>query len=561
MRRTLTALGAVVHRHRTPLVVAAVAALWFLPAVWWGIPRAGAAVPRPWGPDELAPWGVRAFLDAVRGGRNTMSPQYPLFHYWLLGAIAWIGDTVVSLANHAGLAPRSTTPGSDTLLMRLPSVLMAAGTVAAVWSATVRLTRDRAAALLAATATATIGPLVYYARTSNVDAPSLFWVALALVPAADALREGLTMRRAILCGICAGLGTATKDQQYAVFAALGLALLVAHLSDARRGGAAPAWRVLGAGCATGLLVWAVAGGILVMPGWFTEHVRFILHGGNADEPEAIRQLAGFYGSAPATPLGYLLVLARSVRLALAALGPVLILLALLGVARAWRADRRLLLLLLVPLFLLAGVILPVRFVLPRFLLPVELIACVLAGAALAGVGPRWRRAAGTAAVAGIAWSGLRAVDLTWQMLGDARYAAGAWLERNVVPGDSVGYYGARLKLPAIPGGTTLVLAPWRVRTIVDTATARYPQFIVTAPQQMHELEHEWAVPDSVFRRLVDGTLGYAEVFAHQTRGLVTRPLQVAAFVNPPVRIFARRDIVSRLPGPVRRELAAPAASR
>jgi hypothetical protein len=541
-----------IPRHRESLVVLAAAALWFLPAVWWGLPREDTAVPQPWGPDEITPWGVSSFLDALRGLPNNVSPQYPLFHYWVLGALTWACDTALSVLAKLGFPGMSFTAGSVTLLGRLATVLMAAGTVAAAWVVTLRLTQSGRAAALAAAALATSGPMIFYARTSNVDVPSLFWFALALVAAAGALRRGLTFRRALVCGVCAGLGTATKDQQYAVFLALGLALLVSHVVDVRRTGSRVAWPTLATGLAAGALTWIVASGVVLMPAWFAAHVSFILRGSGAGESEGVRQLAGFYGSVPATLGGYALVLGRSARQVVAALGPAVLLLAAAGVVHAFRRDRRLLLLLLVPIVLLAGVILPVRFVLPRFLLPALLVACVFAGIAVAAAeATRWRRTATVLAAAGLAWSAVRGLDLTWQMLKDARYDAGEWIARHVQPGDTVGHYGARLKLPAIPRGVSIVSGPLRVRTSGDTASDTYPQLLFIIPQQTHEVAHEWNVPDSVFRRLLDGSLGYVQVLAVQAPGLVRRPVQVAPFVNPPVRLFARRDVVDRLTVPPR----------
>ena len=52
-------------------------------------------------------------------------------------------------------------------------------------------------------------------------------------------------------------------------------------------------------------------------------------------------------------------------------------------------------------------------------------------------------------------------------------------------------------------------------------------------------------------RLFDPASGYQQVYAGQTAALWPRPLQTATFVNPPVRIFARNDVVARLREPPR----------
>src|SRR4030095_3015848 len=117
-----------------------------------------------------------------------------------------------SIASKIGLTLQPASPAVLMLLPRLPSLLMAAGTVTIAHAAARRLAGN-AAGWMTAAAVATIGPLLYYARTSNTDVGALFWTALTVLFSLPALREGLTPRRAIAIGVCAAIGTATKDQQ------------------------------------------------------------------------------------------------------------------------------------------------------------------------------------------------------------------------------------------------------------------------------------------------------------------------------------------------------------
>jgi cytosine/adenosine deaminase-related metal-dependent hydrolase len=144
---------------------------------------------------------------------------------------------------------------------------------------------------------------------------------------------------------------------------------------------------------------------------------------------------------------------------------------------------------------------------------------------------------------------------------DSRYQAARWLERNRQPGDTLGYYGARFKLPRLRRDLLVTPAPDQYLPAelygARGPVTRTPQFILVIPQLLSEPVHEWSLPDSVFRGLMDGSLGYDQVLAIQTPAIFPRPLRVAPAVNPPLRLFARQDVATRLPGPVRVELPDP----
>jgi hypothetical protein len=271
-------------------------------------------------------------------------------------------------------------------------------------------------------------------------------------------------------------------------------------------------------------------------------------------------LADAYHSTPATLAGYWQLASNAGAQLVAALGLPIMVLALFGIVHTARTDRRLLLLLVTPILCLAlGVFVPARLVLPRYLLPVDLVLCLFAGLAVAAavrMPGAMRVPIQVVAVAGIAWAGIRGADLTYQMLHDSRYEAGAWLEQNVLPDDIVAYYGASFKLPRLPAYTVITPAAGQLSLAYrrQSPATLTPAFIISIPQLATESVHEWSVTDAAFAQLFDETSGYQEVLAIQTAALWPRPLLVASFVNPPVRIFARRDIVPRLRNPARIDL-------
>ena len=363
------------RRHRASLIVFAAATVWFLPGLWWGLPiNSSTERMLAWGTDELGPWGaVDAILAIVGRPRNDISPQYPLAHFLVQALFVWpyylphyIGTMFPSVAAKIGFPQQQASLGVLMLLHRLPSLLMAAGTVAVVHG-TARRMAGNAAGWMAAAAVATIGPLLYYARTSNTDVGALFWTALALLLAAHALYEGLTTRRAIAIGVCAGIGAATKDQQYAFFLGLGLVLLFTHFADRRRAGALRGWwRAPIAGLGAAAVSYVALSGIILLPQWFLGHVRFITRVPDPEIPEQILALADAYHSTPATLAGYLQLASNAGSQLAAAIGLPIMGLALVGIVYAARTDRRLLGLLIVPPLCLAlGVFAPARLVLPR----------------------------------------------------------------------------------------------------------------------------------------------------------------------------------------------------
>lgn len=556
-----------IGEHRGSLLAFALALAWFLPGIWWGLPvNNGAVRMSAWGVDELGPWGgIDALLALVRHPRNDITPQYPLAHFLVQAVFVWpyyaphyVATMFPSIADRFGLPQGPASVGTLMLLHRLPSVLMAAGIVAIAHHCGKRMAGN-AAAWMAAAAVATIGPLVYYARTSNVDVAALFWTVLALPFALRALRDGLTVPLAIALGLCAGIATATKDQQYAFFTGLGLVLMCTHLLDRYRSAQWQGWwRGPVAGFVAGGAIYLVLSGILVLPDHFARHLRFTLQTLDPRIPQYQLTLADGYWANPPTVAGYLRLASDGASMVYQALGLPIVVLALAGVVVTARTDPRLLALLLVPMLgLVFGVFAQVRFIAPRFLLPIDVVLCLFAALAV-GMADRFlppqRLAVRALALVGVGWAGLHAADVMRQMLDDSRYDAARWLERNVQAGDVVAHFGSAFKLPRLPASAVVKPAGGQFSIKFQATSpelAPPPEFIISIPQLRSETVHEISITDAAFARLFDPASGYQQVYAGQTPALWPRPLQTATFVNPPVRIFARNDVVARLREPPR----------
>lgn len=544
IRRVLAVEGV-----RDALVLGLLALVLFSLGVDWGLPAGtGPSAATTWAPDELAPVGSFGELyNALIVRTEPYGPQYPLFHYFVASAFCapyllalLIGGGLASPAPvfPFGLADPATSLPILTILARIPSLAMAAATVTLASFTARTLWRDRGAALVAGGAILVTVPLTYYARTSNVDAPALFWTGAGLAVFAIILRTGLTSRRAVWLGVFAALAVATKDASYATFAAIAPVVVWRGRRSGRTGTRAIMW-----GLGAAILVYAFGSGLVLNPARYADHVRFIL--GGTELPAGVD--SPFYGSVGDSWIARLGLARGAVRLLADSLGWPLLALSMLGLGLCLVRDRAACWLMLPALGLFVGVILPAGFVQIRFLLPVAYGLALMSGFAVAAARDRGsaRRLALVAAGAAIMFGGVGGVDLTRQMRNDSRVRAAVWLSRNLTPGDTLGYYGAALKLPRTPPST--VSRPMAGQLVVEPGTSivERPPFVIVVPQQDFEPAHEWTLPPERFAALLSGASGYRQMVAIQTPVLLGgRPIP---FVNPPVRIFVREDVVPRLP--------------
>ncbi|MFQ5699515.1 MAG: hypothetical protein ACE5IL_14680, partial [Myxococcota bacterium] len=246
----------------------------------------------------------------------------------------------------------------------------------------------------------------------------------------------------------------------------------------------------------------------------------------------------------------------------AATGLPLALVAGAGIVVAARRDRLALALWLPALSVLTCFVLPTRFVEGRYVLPIAfVVACAAAppiALALESARKGVRVAGGVLAALLVCLSLARGAELTSAMLRDTRYAAAAWLEARADAGARIGFFGADQKLPRVPAS----LGYQRLDDFIGTrpgtryssdeidAMARRvgdlaPEFIVVIPDHtaLPELPRGTTLPDALYERLSDGSLGYRLARVFTERRLVPflqrPPIVGYPLVSPPVEIFRR----------------------
>jgi 4-amino-4-deoxy-L-arabinose transferase-like glycosyltransferase len=547
---------------RTALGLVLVALVVYSPAIVWGLPYATSELRMlPWGSDELAPIGPLAQVwHVVFHGGAMFDPRYPLLPYliqtvFMAPYLAWLevtgGLTSFSTEFPYGLTDPVGQLAALTVVARMSSLFMAA-VVPAVAYLTVRRLTDGRTALLAGVFVLLLYPLFYYSRTSNVDVGGLMWLALGLWALSGVVRDGLTRRNAVALGVFAALATATKDQNYAIFVAIGLSAVALHIASSRATGRLrAAWVAPVIGLATAIAVYVVATGLVFRPEAFVRHVRFII-----EHPSEGGGSGQSYYSTPATLAGYASLVGTYVRHIVDSMGLPMAVAGAAGLGVAAVRRPRLLILAIPVIALFLGVVAPVRFVRIRFVMPAAYVMAMFAAIAISaaagwhfarqspeGTSPWRRRAAAVCLVLIAGWAAVRDADLTIQMLRDSRYALGDWIALNLAPGDRIGFYGAVLKLPHVPDHILLESGPYAGGATMP-ARDDEPEIIIIVPQQSFEIVHEWNLPAERFRELDSGEWNYDRLFIHRGPALFERrPLN---WVNPPVRVYVRRDVMPRL---------------
>lgn len=463
-------------RERPLLAVLALSAALNVLGLTWGLPS-----PLGWAADELTPVRVLAGMrEHFAGGWHD---PYPPFHFYVLAA-AYAPVLAVDSRPLADLASSETgwrrRRGDGAVLAlflggRLVSLLMALGTIVAVYHCGLLLF-DRTSAAAAALTVALSLPFVYYAKIANVDLPLTFWFALALLAYVRLLRAP-RLRDYLLFAAAATLAVCAKDQAFALFA-----LPALHLARRGRG------RDRGAAVLVAVAVFLVAEGIVFNPSGFLSHLEVLTGPMNRDLQMFPRSAAGLLG-----------MLGLTAKLLVFTLGLPATVAGVAGLWLAVRTRRAALLPVVLPCLSYLLFFLCVALVgYDRYLMPVVVCLSLPAGYFLAGGHGALRR---PLAAAVLVWGLARVLAVDLALVRDARYAAEAWMAANVPPGATVAVTGPLTHLPRLHG------YDWTQRASLGAAIAGRPSFVVLTVDYARE-----ASPGTG----LGGDTSYAIAYRHRT---------------------------------------------
>ena len=492
--------------------------------IWWGLGGGG------WVPIELTPATVLGGI--AQHFSHGWSDAYPPVHYYILSIaegpvflLGWLGRVDIH---------RTVWPTTLSLIGRSVSVVMAAGTLVAIDMAG-RLAFSRRAGLFAAALFALAAPLLYYAKTANVDVPYIFWFAISLVFYLRVLADG-RWRDYLGLAVATTLSICTKDQAYGLYVLL--PFVIVWQKGFNR-------RAVAAGVVS-IAVFALAHNLLFNMSGFRDHIGFITGPGSVS-----------YRAFEPTLMGRLLFLKLSARLTELSWGWPGFLICMAGVAAAWRSYRRATIALLASsIGYYISFLNVVLYVYDRFMLPVCLVLALFGGVAFdrflgSSRDPKrvalqpWRYAA-VALV--FAYTLLYTSTVDVLMLRDSRYAVERWLEARGGTKEMIGVnvlpnYLPRLE-PYITGD---------VQTIEDLRDARPKYFIINADYSRGE------TPETKTGPLIIGlrqhTLGYSLVYSVRSpapwpwlpgghRDLVGPRLEPRVYstlrnINPAIEVYER----------------------
>lgn len=510
-----------------------------------------------WGPDQLWTWDEPRPATIVAppyADGDSWPAHYPLLHRDLLRLLFGAVDPVAGLLGVQGASEldrvRFLAGRTLTLLLALLTVRLAAlvarqiGDQGAPRNA--RSGERQRAGGVAAFAWLAVLPQTYYAKTMNLDAPYLFWTALA-VWAFVRFRSEPSLRFSLLFSAAAAAAVLTKDQAYGLFVLPALLLLVEALlgryriAGPRRALHLVGWPLLGAALFAAASYRLASGSgllrrhleaLLAVPGTFA----FTAPGLTSVADRgllALRHVAWSFGG----PLA----------IAVAA-GVALALLARRGEGETGFAGpaRESAVLLLFPASYMLFSLLPLGYNYDRFLLPVCWILAVVAGVGLSGFHRRLpRRGARILATltftGAVVWGLGRCVALDRAMAGDRRHA----LEVATRGTNRAAFARFPVRAPqgfdrpaiAKPGAETLaLLARYEVVAIPlpdlgDPRLARLSRELAAGSCGFRRERPELALPSQLHRWVnFDGVLSNL------------------AEVDPPLAVFRREPPIGPCPG-------------
>lgn len=461
-------------------------------AIGWGLPSSDA-----WDVDGVAPRDFLPGLIASFTPGNYYT--YPPLHLALL-ALLTLPVTLVVLARAPSLTPDGVLPlflstsvmTVFSVVARSVSLLMSIGVVMVVGRIAGLVFRHRRAPAWAMAIAGVEVAGTYYAHTSNLDVPALFWSSLALLVLVQAVRADAP-RKLRRVAVFAAFAIATKDQAYAVFAVTMPVVLIAWTLATPRGCRAALLREALLCAASVSLLILVVDGALINPRGFAARLAFLSGSASQDFAQYPHTWSG-RAEAFADVLG---AFSNHYPLALA---PVLVVGAIVAARR--HEDRRRRIAALVPLLAALSFTLAfncvARRVEERFMLPQMQLVAVYAGVLAPAVdlarrrGGRWLAVLVRVGAAACVVLGLHlALSLVFTMLSDARYDAERWIAEHVAPGEVIEVYSTNTYLPRFSASMTVErvnLRPSHARTPMPNITevearlsdveARRPRWIV-----------------------------------------------------------------------------------
>jgi len=521
----------------------------------WGLPNGNTT----WAADAITPMTPLSVAKKSFAGRNSgwFYFKYPIGHpLLLLAAYApYLGGLYATRQFRRpegqypyGFAHPERALSTLALIGRGVSVLMATASVALVYALGAWWFEPAVGLMAAACATTSMG-LIFYAHTTNLDVPVMFWMLLALWCGVR-LMETVRWRESVGLGLAAGMGLATKETAIGIVVALPVFVAVAQMWRLRPWSAAtivPAVVRLAVGAACGLAIYGCATNGFYNPAGLMNRFRYLTGTLPREFFGTLVPRAAYIEVTSGPTLATHLRLLRELAQAMVdAVGVPLCTAGACGVALAsvWRPRVTLLALVLVCTFYwftLAS--LPLVAV--RYILPLVMLLTLFAGAflvALARLGQMGRAAVAVALLVSL----VHGASVDYLLVHDPRYAAEAWLRQHA-RGRTVEVYNRATFLPRFPADVEVSQPKFTHITRAGLAE-RHPDFIllnmadsgrITGHYDVFEVGVKRRPENEAFlRALLNEELGYRRVVRFHASTRLIRD-DVIRSLNPEIVVFGR----------------------
>lgn len=563
----LMIMGLLQRSNRKLLLVLFIACLNFVLGIQWGLPKAvSPETVQPWEFDTIAPIEplTEAYYKFSRQGIEC--PRYPLFHYIVLDVVyspyVFFQYFKGNLKNPSATFPYGLKDPIKfcrdlTLLSRLVSLLMALGIIIVVYKITEELFSHKAA-FWASIMTTFLVPLTYYAKTSNLDVPYIFWSCLAFWQYIRIIKYQ-QLKNYISFAICASLSVATKDQAYGFYAIIPLVIvysLARHrtketvkLKDVGR---ALLSKEILLSLITAIAVFAIANN-LIFGGWsgFVKHITLaedLMHQKLETNPQLF------------TIANRISMIINSKDVLLQSFGYGSLILCFSGIfyvisKRNWLSLSMLLFILSYYIFCLLAV---GFLIVPRYLLGPAIILTPFAGTLIVNLlnkkgAVRFFAALGV--IVSLLWQVALAVNLNLTLIKDCRYQAEAWIKANIPAGATIETQVALERyLPHISGDYNIsikgqimeqnpvvltIRGPNLEELTAEALKERHPQYILLGSLGVAYDPENWQEPSLIKYRdaLLGGKLGYRVIAKFETPHFV--PYRQLAGTRPSFILLAK----------------------
>jgi Dolichyl-phosphate-mannose-protein mannosyltransferase len=498
---------------------------WF----WWGLPNGV----HTWATDGIAPLeplvaAKRMFVDDW--WNSGYYNKFPMGHFFVLMAAyaPYIVYLVVmgGLKNPTndypyGLSDPETALTVLSLIAHGVSVLMGVGIVVLTFL-TARTLFGQRGAIFAALIVAFSPVFIFYAHTSNVDTPHLFWCALGLFGFARLVKGQMEMQNYALLGFAAGMAIGTKEQAYGLFILLPFLVLALHVRHHLNGDFRPGQFIRALShskivCGLGISVLTFVLVTHLIFNWDGNVQRLLYRtaGIHPDEQRVIAQAGGIMGTS--------LFLERwqeTISLLVGSMNPLLFLASLLGLVyfpykERWAAFFA------VPVFSYLFFVVMIIAVQARFVMELVLVLALFGGRFFAGAWS-WGMERGRTVLMllGAVWiySLVYGFNVDYLMMNDARYKAEAWIQTTLRPGASVETYSKPTYLPRLPKNLTVHQASFDEESL-SRLQERSPDYIILSSAAYSQFKKA-SPEEKLLTRLLRGEFGYRPIQAFKTESLL-----------------------------------------